>query len=392
VGAAAGDPRIRARSGEEADRRPVIHRGSSAALFPAQCRRVERKRVGRIDCGMASSIDFVPRPFRPARWLPGAHAQTIAGRYIRPPHGVHYHRERLDTPDGDFLDLDFATVDGAPVLAEDAPLCVIVHGLEGSAQSSYVLETSRALAEHGIRAVAMNFRSCSGEPNRTARFYHAGETGDLGFLLENLAGRFPGATLLGVGFSLGSNVLLKYLGERGEASRIRAAVGVSVPFDLGRGADKLAATFMGRLYTRHFVGRLVAKYLAKRGAGIPLEGVTLDERRIRASGSFRDFDDALTARLHGFRDAEHYYTSSSSAGYLHAIRVPTLLVHALDDPFVDETAIPHGAIDANPVLHTAFTQRGGHVGFISGTPRRPWFWAEREAARFLAAAVGTDRA
>lgn len=328
---------------------------------------------------------FTPRPFSPAWWLPGAHAQTIAGRYIRPPHGVRYRRERVETPDGDFLDLDFATVDGAPAAGDDAPLCVAVHGLEGSAHSSYVLQTSRALAEHGIRTVAMNFRSCSGEPNRTARFYHAGETGDLGFLLDLLATRFPDATLLGAGFSLGANVLLKYLGEQGEASRIRAATAISIPFDLGRGSDKLAASFMGRVYTRHFVRRLVVKYRLKRAAGVRLDGVELDERRMRRWSSFRDFDDALTARLHGFADADDYYTRSSSAGYLHGIRVPTLLVHALDDPFVDERAIPHEAIGANPHLHAAFVPRGGHVGFITGPPHAPRFWAEREAARFLAA-------
>lgn len=333
---------------------------------------------------MTEPHTFTPRPFRPAWWLPGAHAQTIAGRYLRPPHGVRYRRERLETPDGDFLDLDFATVDGAPAAGGDAPLCVIVHGLEGSAQSSYVLETCRALAEHGVRTVAMNFRSCSGEPNRTARFYHAGETGDLGFLLDLLAGRFPRATLLGIGFSLGANVLLKYLGEQGDASRIRAATAVSVPFDLGRGADKLAASFMGRVYTRHFVRRLVDKYRGKRAAGIGLDAAALDERRLLRSRSFRDFDDVVTARLHGFDGADDYYTRSSSAQFLHAIRVPTLLVHALDDPFVDERAIPHDAIDANPALHTAFVPHGGHVGFIAGSPGNPRFWAEREGARFLA--------
>ena len=339
---------------------------------------------------MSDPHPFTARPFRPAWWLPGVHAQTIAGRYLRPPHGVRYRRERLETPDGDFLDLDFATVEGAPALGEDAPLCVVVHGLEGSAQSTYVLETCRALAQHGIRSVAMNFRSCSGEPNRTARFYHAGETGDLAFLLDLLAARNPRATLLGAGFSLGANMLLKHLGEQGERSLIRAAAAVSVPFDLGRGADKLAASFMGRVYTRHFVRRLVDKYRAKRAAGIDMAGAPLDEPRIRASRSFRDFDDAITARLHGFQGADDYYTRSSSAGYLHAIRVPTLLVHALDDPFVDARAIPHHAISANPLLHAAFTPRGGHVGFIAGTPRRPWFWAEREAARFLALQAGTE--
>jgi len=235
----------------------------------------------------------------------------------------------------------------------------------------------------------MNFRACSGEMNRTARFYHAGDTDDLAFLLGRLADRYPSAPLLGIGFSLGANQLLKYLGERGDASAIRAAVAVSVPFDLGRGADKLWSSFMGRAYTRHFVGRLVGKYRQKQAlTGGRLPSPELDAARITKARSFREFDDALTARLHGFRDAEDYYTTSSSARFLHAIRVPALLVQALDDPFVDDAALPHAAIDGNPHLTKAFVPHGGHVGFIAGPPHRPRFWAEREAARFLAAQTG----
>ena len=329
---------------------------------------------------------FTPRPFHPAWWLPGAHAQTIAGRYIRPPHGVHYRRERVETPDGDFLDLDFATVDGAPAAGDDAPLCIAVHGLEGSAQSSYVLETSRALAEHGIRTVAMNFRSCSGEPNRTARFYHAGETGDLGFLLDLLAARFPRATLLGAGFSLGANVLLKYLGEQGEASRIRAATAISIPFDLGRGSDKLAASFMGRVYTRHFVRRLVVQVPAearRRACGWTAWSWTSGG----CAGGARSATSTTRSRrgCTAFADADDYYTRSSSAGYLHGIRVPTLLVHALDDPFVDERAIPHAGDRRQPAPARRLRPRAaGTWGSSRGRRGAPRFWAEREAARFLA--------
>jgi predicted alpha/beta-fold hydrolase len=337
---------------------------------------------------MTERIPFTPTPFRPARWLPGPHAQTVAGRYLRPPHGVAYRRERVETPDGDFLDLDFATVQGAPPLGDEAPLCLVIHGLEGSSNSSYVLETCRALAKHGIRGAAMNFRGCSGEPNRALRFYHAGDTEDTAFLLELLARRFPRAKLLGVGFSLGANVLLKYLGERGARSRIRAAAAVSIPFDLGAGSDKLDSSFMGRIYVRHFVRRLRAKFHGKRD----LIGNRLDAERIRRARGFREFDDAATALIHGFRDADDYYTRSSSAGYVARVGVPTLLVHALDDPFVDERAIPYDDIQANPYLYTVFVPQGGHVGFIGGSPRRPRFWAEGEAARFLAAQAGPEPA
>ncbi|HEU0013987.1 MAG TPA: alpha/beta fold hydrolase [Longimicrobium sp.] len=330
---------------------------------------------------------FVPTPYRPAWWLPGAHAQTVGVRLIPRGRGVSYRRERIDTPDGDFLDLDFATVDGAPA-GEDAPLCVVVHGLEGSSGSSYVLETCRALARRGIRAVAMNYRSCSGEPNRAARLYHAGETGDLAHVLAVLGGRFPRARLLAIGFSLGANMLLKYLGERGADAVLTAAAAVSIPFDLGMGADKLWRSFMGRRYTLHFVRKLQGKFAAKREQ----LSAACDAERVMAARSFREFDDAATARIHGFRDAVHYYESQSCAQFLPGIRVPTLLLHAYDDPFVDERAIPHDAIRANPCLRAAFTKRGGHVGFIAGSPRDPAFWAEAEAARFLALQAGTEPA
>lgn len=323
---------------------------------------------------------FAPRPFRPAWWLPGAHAQTVAGRYLRAPRGVRYRRERIDTPDGDFLDLDFATVDGHPAPGEGAPVCLVVHGLEGGSGSTYVRETCRALAAAGIGAVAFNMRSCSGEPNRTPGFYHAGETGDLGLVLGLLAERHPGARLLAVGYSLGGNQLLKYLGETGEGSLVRAAVAVSVPFDLGLGADKLQASFMGRLYALHFVRRLQAKYRAKDR----LIGDRVDRARVLAARGFRDFDDAATARLYGFEGAGGYYAACSARRFVHAIRVPTLLVQALDDPFVDEAGIPLDDVRANPWVQAALTERGGHVGFIEGGPLAPRFWAEGEAVRFLA--------
>jgi uncharacterized protein len=322
---------------------------------------------------------FTLRPFRPAWWLPGAHGQTVAGRYARRFRRVRFRRERLETPDGDFLDLDHASLPHHPV-DPDAPLAVVVHGLEGSSASSYVLETCRALAEAGIGAVALNFRGCSGEPNRTARFYHAGETGDLALVLDHLAGRSRGRPLLAVGYSLGGNVLLKYLGETGDAAGIAAAVAVSVPYDLGAGADQLDRTLMGRLYTGIFVRSLRRKYRLKR----ELLAGRCDDAGVAAARSFRAFDDAATAPLHGFRDVDHYYTSSSAAGYLHRIRIPTLLLQGLDDPFVARDGIPRPVIRENPFLYEGFLPRGGHVGFIAGPPWRPEFWAEREAARFLA--------
>ena len=331
---------------------------------------------------------FTPRPFRPAWWLPGPHAQTIAGKYLRPRTGVVYRRERVDTPDGDFLDLDFAAVEGKPALSGDAPIVVVVHGLEGSSQSAYVLETCRAAYDEGMRSVAMNFRSCSGEPNRTARFYHAGETGDLSHVLALLSERYPDAPLGAVGFSLGANVLLKYLGERGESAKLSAAAAISVPFDLDAGARKLDASFMGRMYTGIFVRSLQRKFRQKRA----LIGDACREDRVMAARSFRDFDDAATARLHGFRDVDHYYGSQSSRNFVHGIRRPTLVLHAVDDPFVDERVIPRDLPRDNPHVTAVYPSKGGHVGFIGGAPWAMELWAEREAARFLAIHLGKGRA
>jgi predicted alpha/beta-fold hydrolase len=323
---------------------------------------------------------FEATPFRPAWWLPGPHAQTIAGRYLRPKTGVRYRRVRLEAPDGDFVDVDLASVDGFPEPPADAPVLLVVHGLEGGSGSTYVLETCRAAVERGFRPVAMNFRSCSGEPNRTPRFYHAGDSADLAFVLGEVRARFPRSEVFAIGFSLGANVLLKHLGERGEAAEIRAAAAVSVPFDLGAGEEKLSGTVMGRVYTTHFLGRLRRKFHLKRHL---LEDAC-DPERVLSARTFREWDDAATARLHGFRDAEDYYARSSSRGFIPAIRVPTLLIHAADDPFLPETAIPRAAVEASPWLTGVFPARGGHVGFVSGPPWAPRFWAEREAVRFLA--------
>lgn len=321
---------------------------------------------------------FVPDPFRPATWLPGPHAQTVAGRWLRRPGGVELRRERVRTADGDELLLDRVVPDGVAEPPEDAPVVLVLHGLEGSSASAYVLETARALAERGMAAYALNFRGCGGEPNLRARMYHAGETEDPATVLDLLARRHRGP-LGAVGYSLGGNVLLKYLGERGTGTPVRAAAAVSVPFDLAAGSDALEESRMGRVYMGVFVRSLQAKLRGRRDvAG------RCDVERALASRTFRGFDDAATAPLHGFAGADDYYGRSSSARFLHAVRVPTLLVHSADDPFLPPAAIPRAAAEENPCLTAVWTERGGHVGFVAGPPWRPRFWAEAQVARFLA--------
>ncbi len=336
-------------------------------------RKLETKGAATPRGGLA----FEPEPFRAPPWLRGTHLQTIFGRLLRREPPLPFRRERLDTPDGDFVDVDFPELG----VADDAPMVVLLHGLEGFARRGYALNIYRELAARGVASAGLNFRSCSGEPNRTARFYHSGDTGDLRYLVDWLRARWPGRPFGAIGFSLGGNALLKYLGEEGERSAVSAAVAVSVPYDLAAGADLLERSRMGRRYARLFLKTLVEKAEAKRAL---LEDAGIDLDQVRHARGFRDFDDAATAPLHGFADADDYYARSSSAGFLARIRVPTLLLQADDDPFLPPDLFPWPAIQSNPWLRAELTRGGGHVGFVGGSPWRPVFWAEREGARFLA--------
>ncbi len=368
---------------------------------------LESRRSGLVGCHggprryysrpMIPSLDF-----RPAWWLPGGHAQTVGARLLRPSRGVQLERERVELPDGDFVDLDWVRRARDVPALDGGPLVLVLHGLEGSAQSSYAMEIYRVLLPLGVAAVGMNFRSCSGELNRLPRSYHSGDTGDLAHVLALLARRYPGRPIGAAGFSLGANVLLKYLGERGNgagsvrsgapepagggeatpsvATTIDAAAAISVPFDLAEGADHLERGF-GRIYRWYLVRRLMRKVRAK----IHLLRGSLDLDRVFGARTFREFDEAATAVLHGFAGADDYYRRSSSGPYLDRVSVPTLIIHAEDDPFLPRGAIPRAVARANPHLTVHVTRRGGHVGFVSGSVMSPVFWAERAAGRFLAA-------
>jgi predicted alpha/beta-fold hydrolase len=284
---------------------------------------------------------------------------------------VRLRRERLELPDGDFIDLDWLT-DVDPT----GPLVVVLHGLEGSSDSQYARGLLAALGGRGWRAVVMHFRGCSGEPNRLPRSYHSGETGDLAHVISELRARAPHTPLGVVGYSLGGNVLLKWLGESG-ATSVDAAVAVSVPFDLACAAERLERG-LSRLYQWELVQRLHAAVERKR-VRVPLP-LRADVTTLR---TFRDFDEHVTAPLHGFRGADHYYAVASSRQYLCGIRVPTLLLHAADDPFMTEQAIPRSdELSATTTLE--LSTHGGHVGFVSGMwPWRVHYWLERRIPEFL---------
>jgi uncharacterized protein len=301
---------------------------------------------------------------------------TVFGPLFRPGPRVPLRRERWELSDGDFVDVD--RMDGPA----GAPLLVALHGLEGSSSAHYVrglLAEARARSWSGL---ALNFRGCSGDMNRLVRSYHSGETGDLHELVRRIRGEAERIVIAGC--SLGGNVLVKWLGEQGAATprQVRAAAAVSVPFDLALCARTLDSEgFWRRVYRTRFLRTLKRKSLEKL-ARFP---GAADEGRVRRSRTLVAFDDALTARVHGFADAEDYYAQSSSAAFVSAVRVPLLLLSAEDDPFIPARCIPR---IANPSVTLEVWPRGGHLGFVEGPPWRPRFYAERRAVEFLAQHVG----
>ncbi len=317
-------------------------------------------------------------PFRPAWWLPGSHLQTIGGRLLRKFDYGPLNRERVELPDGDFIDLHESPTD----LGEEAPTVLVLHGLEGSSRATYIWSMARELTRHALRTVRMNFRGCGDEINRLPRFYHAGDTSDLDAVVRSLRLRAPDSRIAIIGFSLGGNTLLKYLGERGSgASRdVVAAAAISVPFDLVAGTSRLESGGMGWFYSRYFIRKLTAKARRKRAE---LAEICEIDRALSAA-TVREYDEFATAQIHGFSDAWHYYRDSSCHPWIEEIRVPTLLLHALDDPLLPADRVPARALHENPWLADGIVPSGGHVGFVSGTPWNPVFWAEREAARFVA--------
>jgi uncharacterized protein len=312
-------------------------------------------------------------PFVPARGITSAHAQTVFAFVRRRGRTPSAARERWDTEDGDFVDVDITHAPHAKGTV------LILHGLEGSSKAGYVAATIRWATRFGLRAVALNFRSCSGHTNRQARSYHSGDTADALLVARLIAERFAGP-LYAVGFSLGGNVLLKLLAETGDASPISAAATVSVPYDLARCAQALdEGGGWVAVYRTVFLRSLKQKALHKARA----HPGAIDADAVNRVRTIAGFDEVVTARLNGFASAADYYARSSSGPLLGAIRVPTLLVSAADDPLVP-TAVPHGATD-NPWVHPVATAAGGHVGFVAGSVLAPRFWAEEQALAFLTA-------
>ncbi|MQY50562.1 hydrolase [Rhodocyclus gracilis] len=347
--------------------------------------------------------------YRAPAWLPGAHTQTIYPLFIVPPPlaASLRRRERWATPDDDFIDVDWFDAAGdARLAAADSgaapspvgamaytlpaadaaalpPLVVLFHGLEGSADSPYARTLMRALTALGWSGVVPHFRGCSGEPNQQPRAYHSGDSDEIEWILERIAARFLGRRCYAAGVSLGGNALLKWAGERGEgaSARVAAIAAISAPLDLAACGHHLARGF-NQVYTRYFLDTLkaaAAEKLHRFPGAIPGR---IDAQQLAAARSLYEFDDLYTAPVHGFASADDYWQRASAKPWLPAIRVPTLLVNAQNDPFMPANVLPL-ASQVGPSTICCFPRTGGHAGFVSGAFPGHLDWLPRRLLSFF---------
>ncbi len=323
---------------------------------------------------------LIQSTFKPLWWLRNAHLQTIYPALLRKAPKLTTRRERLTTPDQDFIDIDWYG-------EGQQPLIILLHGLTGSARSGYIIGLQHILLQHGFRTVVLNFRGCSGKSNRTARCYHSGETEDLHFLYQTLREREPDIPIAAVGFSLGGNVLLKWLGEQTGKSTLFAAVAVSVPLVLGLCATKLDNGF-SKFYRANLL-RELKNYIRIKRQHLECIGQSDEANKIKQLGdlsdiaSFWQYDDRVVAALHGFKNVHDYYQRSSSRQFLKSITLPTLIIQAIDDPFMTKDVLP-GMDELSASVDLEITKGGGHVGFISGNNLfKPVYWLEQRIPAFL---------
>lgn len=311
------------------------------------------------------------------KWLPGGNAQTLYPYFLNPSPSIAFRRERWELDDGDFIDIDW--LDGFP----DKPFVVMFHGLEGSSRSHYALSIMNQLRELNWRGAVIHFRGCSGQPNRLPRAYHAGDSAEIDWMLRQMTHQCklqePAVPLYVIGISLGGNALLKWLGEQGEqASKlITAAAAISAPLDLAAAGKALDSGF-NQFYTRHFLSSLKRKALEKQKRFPGL----LNAKAVAASATLYEFDNFVTAPLHGFRNTDEYWSKSSSKPWLQHIQVPTLVINAKNDPFMPADALPTQEKVSSKVM-LEFPKQGGHVGFMQGSFPGQLRWLPQRIVRFF---------
>lgn len=324
-------------------------------------------------------MPVVTPDYKAPRWLAGAHLQTIVPAKLCKRPKVNYRRERWDTPDGDFVDVDWVNAD---LQDPKTPVLLHIHGLEGSSQSHYALALMDAVAHRGWRGVVSHFRSCSGELNRTKRAYHAGDTAEVKWLIETVHARYPEAPIYLVGVSLGGNQVALFLGQQGEAARqwVKAAVSVGAPLDLVAGSNLMRQGF-NRLYAEMFLETLIPKAL-KKLEQFPELSKFYTAEQMKACKHFYDFDSLFTGPVHGYQNAMDYWLKASAKPHLKNVRVPLLLLNAKNDPFMPAWALPT-ADDISEFVWLDQPQEGGHIGFPLGRPPGRLDYLPKRIMRFF---------
>jgi predicted alpha/beta-fold hydrolase len=320
--------------------------------------------------------EIVKSDFRPPWWAKNRHVQTIFPRFIQKRAKLDYRKEKLVLPDGDFVNLIWAGD-----VKKSSGIIALFHGLEGSIRSHYINDMAANFVRQGYAVVLMHFRGCGGEHNATPRAYHSGETQDAWYFLNWLEHKFPETRKAAMGFSLGANMLLKLLSEQPKQQIVKAAMAVSTPFNLALCAISINQGF-SRVYQAYLLKSMVSNLLIKMRNMDYSKLIKVSESQIKQFRDFRDFDQHITAPLHGFEDADDYYQKCSSQHFIKGIATPTLVIHAKDDPFMHSSIVPD-AVLLSPSVCLEVSEKGGHVGFMQGTPWRPKIWMQQRANTFF---------
>lgn len=318
---------------------------------------------------LIKNSDYVPQLF-----FRSAHVNTILPALFRKIEDVHYQRQRIETPDNDFLDLDFSCVGGKTMV-------IIVHGLESNTYRAYIKGVVKIVNQQGWDAVALNLRSCSGEPNRTYGSYHSGKTDDLDTVVKYVSDKLKYTSILLVGFSLGGNIVLKYVGEKSKTilPEIKAAIGVSTPCHLAGSSVKLAKR-SNYIYQLNFIRTLRSKALYKKRC---FPEVSVSESKLKKIKNFYDLDNLYTAPAHGFENAYDYWEKCSSKQFLTQVAIPTLVLNAADDPFLSSSCYPFQEAEKNSNLYLEVPRYGGHMGFAHSFHLNTTFWHEKRIISFF---------
>jgi len=318
------------------------------------------------------------RTFKPAFGLSNRHIQTLYSSFFRKSKNLDFEIEKFILPDGDFVECYWYD---KPAEGSSKPIVILFHGLAGSYESPYIQGTMLKLAEAGFSSVIMHFRGCSGVANELPRAYHSGDTGDSSLWIQEVKGRFSKSKLFAIGYSLGGNMLLKYLGEKGTNSLLDGAISVSAPMVLDICANTINKGF-SKIYQNHLITNLNTPLEQKYEKHDMESIIGLKKEEVKNIKTFWEFDKVYTAPIHGFDSAKDYYKKSSSRQFLKDIKTPTLIIHSLDDPFMTQEILPNSD-ELSKYVKLEISSNGGHVGFIGGTIFNPIFWLEDRVTEYF---------